>query len=136
MAETEEAVEQQQSNEQQEAGQQSGSEQVAQKAEFSEAGESASGGPGGSVEMLLDMTLPVTVSLGRTKMPVRRLLQLTPGSVVQLDKEIEAPVDLYVRDTKFATGDVVVVDGQFAVRVKEVCGVCEAAGDADEGGDG
>jgi flagellar motor switch/type III secretory pathway protein FliN len=46
-----------------------------------------------------------------------------PGSVLKLDKPIEAPADLYLKDTKFATGTVVVVDGRFAIRIKEIIGL-------------
>lgn len=121
MAETEEATKQEGQTDSPEES----SEKTAQSAEFSEAADSGGTSSAASVEILLDMSLPVTVSLGQTKIPVRRLLQLSPGSVLQLDKSIDAPVDLFVRDTKFATGDVVVVDGQFGVRVKEVCGGAE-----------
>jgi len=72
------------------------------------------------------MDVPVTVTVGETEMPVRELLQLGPGSVIKLDKSIDAPADLYLRDVKFATGDVVVVDGWFAVRIKQILGVEKA----------
>ena len=129
MAETEEATKQEGQTDSPQEGQtdspEESSEKTAQSAELSEATDGGGTSSAASVEILLDMSLPVTVSLGRTKIPVRRLLQLSPGSVLQLDKSIDAPVDLFVRDTKFATGDVVVVDGQFGVRVKEVCGGAE-----------
>jgi len=121
MAETEEATKQEGQTDSPEES----SEKTAQSAELSEATDSGGTSSAASVEILLDMSLPITVSLGRTRIPVRRLLQLSAGSVLQLDKSIDAPVDLFVRDTKFATGDVVVVDGQFGVRVKEVCGGAE-----------
>ena len=121
MAETEEATKQEGQTDSPEES----SEKTAQSAELSEATDSGGTSSAASVEILLDMSLPITVSLGRTRIPVRRLLQLSAGSVLQLDKSIDAPVDLFVRDTKFATGDIVVVDGQFGVRVKEVCGGAE-----------
>lgn len=121
MAETEEATKQEGQTDSPEES----SEKTAQSAELSEATDSGGTSSAASVEILLDMSLPITVSLGRTRIPVRRLLQLSAGSVLQLDKSIDAPVDLFVRDAKFATGDVVVVDGQFGVRVKEVCGGAE-----------
>jgi len=65
----------------------------------------------------------VTVGLGRAEIPVRRLLQLGPGSVLTLSKSVDSPVDLYLKDAKFAEGDVVVVDGCFGVRIKRVIGV-------------
>jgi len=77
---------------------------------------------GGKLDIILDMNVPVTVSIGRTEMPVRRLLQLGPGSVLKLDKPIDAPADLLLKDAKFAAGNVVVVDGRFAVRIKQIIG--------------
>ena len=55
-------------------------------------------------------------------MPIRRILQLGPGSVLKLDKPIDVPADLYMKDVKFASGTIVVVDGQFAVRIKQIFG--------------
>jgi flagellar motor switch protein FliN len=75
-----------------------------------------------SIEMLLDMTLPVSVSLGTGHIPIGKLLQLGPGSVLQLDRQVGEPADLYVRETKVATGDIVVVDDKFAIRVRQVVG--------------
>jgi len=94
----------------------------AQSVEFPEAsGKEAAGAPN-KLDILLDMSVPVAVSLGRTEIPVRRLLQLGPGSVLKLDKPIDEPADLFLKDAKFAAGDVVVVDGRFAVRIKQIIG--------------
>jgi flagellar motor switch protein FliN/FliY len=98
----------------------------AQSVEFSEANASPGVGPGGSIDILLDMNVPVTAAIGKKEMSIRRLLQLGPGSVLKLDKPIEAPADLYLRDKKFATGTVVVVEGQFAIRIKDIIGLGEA----------
>jgi flagellar motor switch protein FliN/FliY len=97
----------------------------AQAAEFPEAAETGATGAGGSIDILLDMTIPVTVTIGSTQIPIRRLLQLGPGSVVKLDKSVDSPMDLYLKDTKFATGSVVVVDGRFAVKIKQILGLGE-----------
>jgi flagellar motor switch protein FliN len=75
-----------------------------------------------SIDMLLDMTLPVSVSLGTGHVPIGKLLQLGPGSVLQLDRQVGEPADLYVRETKVATGDIVVVDDKFAIRIRQVIG--------------
>jgi len=96
-----------------------------QSAEFSEAVETAATGTGGSIDILLDMTIPVTVTIGSTQVPIRRLLHLGPGSVIKLDKAVDAPMDLYLKDTKFATGTIVVVDGRFAVKIKQILGLAE-----------
>jgi flagellar motor switch protein FliN len=75
-----------------------------------------------NIDMLLDMTLPVSVSLGTGHVPIGKLLQLGPGSVLQLDRQVGEPADLYIRDTKVATGDIVVVDDRFAIRIRQVIG--------------
>jgi flagellar motor switch protein FliN len=75
-----------------------------------------------NIDMLLDMTLPISVSLGTGHVPIGKLLQLGPGSVLQLDRQVGEPADLYIRDTKVATGDIVVVDERFAIRVRQVIG--------------
>jgi len=97
----------------------------AQAADFPETAETNATGAGGSIDILLDMTIPVTVTIGSTQIPIRRLLQLGPGSVVKLDKSVDAPMDLYLKDTKFATGSVVIVDGRFAVKIKQILGLSE-----------
>ncbi len=99
----------------------------AQSVEFSEAVDAESIGPGGSINILLDMNIPVSAVIGKTQTSVRRLLQLGPGSVVKIDKPIDAPIDLYIKDTKFAVGNVVAVDGRFAVKIKQIIGLGEPA---------
>lgn len=103
-----------------------------QSAEFSEAAETASAGAGGSIDILLDMNIPVTVTIGKTQMPIRRLLRLGPGSVVRLDKPIDEPAELYLKDSKFATGAIVVVDGTFAVRIEQILGSTEPKAEQNE----
>lgn len=104
----------------------------AQSVEFSEAPADAGTGAGGSIDILLDMDVPITVAIGKKEMTIRKLLQLGPGSVLKLDKPIDVPADLYLRDTKFATGDIVVVDGQFAVRMKHIIGLGDSDANTDE----
>lgn len=102
-----------------------------QSVELPEAVETEGGGSTGNVDILLDVNVPVTVNVGRTEIPIRRLLQLGPGSVLQLDKRLDAPADLYLRDAKFALADVVVVDGKFAVRIKQIIGTNVASGEPE-----
>lgn len=90
--------------------------------ELPDVAEGQSSGGSGQIDILLDMDVTVTVVLGTTQIPVRRLLQLGPGAVLKLEKPIEAPVDLYLKDSKFAEGEVVVVDNRFAVRIKQIVG--------------
>ena len=93
-----------------------------QSAEFPEATGPEGAGASASIDMLLDLNVPVTVAVGKIDMSVQRVLQLGPGSVVKLDKSIDAPADLYIMDNKFASGNVVVVEGKFAVRITEIVG--------------
>jgi flagellar motor switch protein FliN/FliY len=102
----------------------------AQSVEFSEAvGTEAATGTG-SIDVLLAMNVAVTVVIGQAELPVKRLLKLGPGSVLQLDKSIDEPADLYLKDTKFATGNIVVVDGRFAIRIKQIFGLNDTAAEA------
>ena len=98
-----------------------------QSVEFPDAAEAMGTGGDGSIELLLDVNISVMVSIGQTEIPVRKLLQLGPGSVLKLDKSVDAPADLYLKDTKFATGSIVVVDDQFAVRIKQILGLGDVA---------
>lgn len=93
-----------------------------QSVEFAEVNETAAQGPGTSIDILLGMEVPVTVVFGRAEVPIQQLLQLSPGAVLKLNKSVDMPVELYLKDTKFAIGDIVVVDDKFAVRIKEIIG--------------
>jgi flagellar motor switch protein FliN/FliY len=88
--------------------------------EFPEAPQDAPAGPGGQIDLLLDMDVPVSVVLGATRIPIRRLLQIGPGSVLKLDRSVEAPAELYLKESKFAEAEVVVVDDRFAVRITQI----------------
>lgn len=69
------------------------------------------------LELLLDVKLEVSIELGRTTMLVRDILELGPGSVVELDKMAGETVDLLINDKKLAEGEVVVVDENFGIRI-------------------
>jgi flagellar motor switch protein FliN/FliY len=91
-----------------------------QDAELPEAeGQPAAAG-GGQIDILLDTEVPLEVRLGGVELPIRDVLQLAPGSVVALEKQAGEPLDLYLRDVKFATGHLVVVGDRLGVRIKEV----------------
>jgi flagellar motor switch protein FliN/FliY len=75
-----------------------------------------------NMDVLMDIGVELTVQLGSCQMPMRDVLHLTPGSVVQLDKAADAPVDLYVSGKLFARGEVVVVDGRIGIRITELIG--------------
>ncbi len=71
----------------------------------------------GSIEVLYDLKLDLVVELGRTKKPIREILELARGSIIELEKLAGDPVDIYVNDKKLAEGEVVVVDDHFGVRI-------------------
>jgi len=125
MAKEEQAVKEKQDR--QEKTSQEDTKKQAQSVEFSEVVETGTTSAGGNIDILLDMSVPITVTLGRTEIPVQRLLQIGPNSVLKLDKSIDEPADLYLKDTKFATGSVVVVDGRFAVKIEQILGLGDSA---------
>jgi flagellar motor switch protein FliN/FliY len=73
-----------------------------------------------NLELLFDVTLPLVVELGRTRLSVREILDLGPGSIIELDKLAGEPVDLYVNDVLFARGEVVVIEENFGIRITEI----------------
>ncbi|TVP45381.1 MAG: flagellar motor switch protein FliN [Gemmatimonadales bacterium] len=75
---------------------------------------------GGGLSLLYDLPLPVSVELGRARLPVQEILGLGRGSVIQLDRLAGEPVDLFVGDRKFAQGEVVVMGEQFAIRITRI----------------
>ncbi len=72
------------------------------------------------MELLLDISLPVTVELGRTRMMIRDILHLAPGSVLELDKLAGEPVDILINEKSIARGEVVVIDESFGVRLTSI----------------
>lgn len=83
-------------------------------------------GPGTAVlgatplTVLNDVMMTVTAELGRTVMPIRDLLNLSPGMVVEIDRIAGAPIDLLVNGRRIAVGEVVVIDEEFGVRITEI----------------
>lgn len=73
-----------------------------------------------NLDMLLDIPLQVTVELGRTKRAVQDILELSSGSILELDKLAGEPVDIHVNNKLIAQGEVVVIDENFGVRVTEI----------------
>ncbi len=71
-------------------------------------------------ELLLDVELPVSVSFGRAQVALKDVLKLTTGSIVELNRSILEPVEVIVNNCVIARGEVVVVDGNFGVRVHQV----------------
>lgn len=73
-----------------------------------------------SLDRVYDLTVPVTVEVGRTNLSVQEILQLAPGSVVELDHAADAPVELLVHGKCVAKGEIVVVDDFYGVRITAV----------------
>jgi flagellar motor switch protein FliN/FliY len=75
---------------------------------------------GFGLHLLRDVEMTLSVEIGRARMTVRELLQLSPGSVVELDRAAGAPADLLVNGRLIARGEVVVVDEDFGLRITEL----------------
>ena len=87
------------------------------KAEFQQLSQPAGKPETQNIDMLLDVNLPVSIELGRTRMSISDILSLGPGSVVELNKLAGEPVDLLVNYKIVARGEVVVIDENFGVRI-------------------
>jgi len=73
-----------------------------------------------NLESLLDVPVTLSVEIGRSRLPIKDLVSLSQGSVIELDREVSEPLDLLVNGKLMARGEVVVVDGQFGLRLIEV----------------
>lgn len=80
-----------------------------------------------NIGLILDVPLSVTVELGRTKKSIKDILELTNGSIVELDKLAGEPVDIQVNGKFLAKGEVVVIDENFGVRITEIASLAERA---------
>ncbi len=75
-----------------------------------------------------DIPLEVTVELGRTRLLIRDILDLTPGAIIELDKVAGEPVDLFANGMLVARGEVIVIDDNFGVRVTEIITAADRKG--------
>lgn len=73
-----------------------------------------------NLNLLLDIPLEVTVELGRTKRSVQEILEMSSGSIIELDKLAGEPVDILVNNRYIAKGEVVVIDENFGVRITDI----------------
>lgn len=73
-----------------------------------------------TMELLLDVDLPVSISFGRTQLPMKDVLKLTTGSIVELNRGVNEQVEVLVNRCLIARGEVVVVDGNYGVRILEI----------------
>ena len=78
-----------------------------------------------NLQLILDIPLKLSVELGRTKMPVSELLNLTQGSVIELNKLAGEPMEVMVNDKPIARGEAVVVNEKFGVRLTDVISPAE-----------
>jgi flagellar motor switch protein FliN/FliY len=84
------------------------------------AGEGGGAAVATRMDLLYDLELDATLQFGSREMPLREVLALGPGDVVELDRHVSEPVDLVVGDRIVARGEVVVASGNFALRITEV----------------
>jgi flagellar motor switch protein FliN len=73
-----------------------------------------------NMERLLDVEINVTVRFGKTEMPLRDVVRFGVGSMIELNRTVDEPVELLVNNFPFARGEVVVIDGYYGVRVTEI----------------
>jgi flagellar motor switch protein FliN/FliY len=79
-----------------------------------------------NLNLVMDVPVSLTIELGSCQLPMKEVLQLNIGSVVQLDKPADAPVELSVNGKLIARGEVVVVEDRFGVKITEVVGSANA----------
>jgi flagellar motor switch protein FliN len=82
------------------------------------AGDSAN--PNAHLDLLLDVQLEATIRFGERQLLLRDVLSATPGSIIELDRQLNAPADLLVAGRLMARGEVVVVNGNFGLRITEL----------------
>lgn len=80
-----------------------------------------------TLDLVLDVKVKVTVQLGSCQLPMREVLALAPGAIIQLNQNASDPVGLYVNDKLVAYGEVVVVEDSFGIKITELVGSRSAA---------
>lgn len=73
-----------------------------------------------TLDLLMDVELPVSISFGKTELPLKDVLKLTTGSIVELNRGLSEPVELLVNHCLVARGEVVVMDGNYALRIQQI----------------
>ena len=92
----------------------------AEFAKFAPTGAGLPGGAGNDLNMILDIPVQLTVELGRTRIPIKQILQLGQGSVVELETMAGEPMDVLVNGFLIAQGEVVVVNDKFGIRLTDI----------------
>jgi flagellar motor switch protein FliN/FliY len=97
------------------------------RAQFNDLGPkgAAAGGQEINLNLILDVAVTLALEVGRARMSVRELLQLAPGSIVELDRLASEPLDVLVNGVRIARGEVVVVNDKFGIRLTEVVSATE-----------
>jgi flagellar motor switch protein FliN len=78
------------------------------------------GGTPSALDLLMDVELPVSVSFGRAQLPIKEVLKLSSGSIVELARNVSEPVELIVNNCVIARGEVVVIEGNYGIRIEEI----------------
>jgi flagellar motor switch protein FliN/FliY len=97
------------------------------RAQFNDLGPKGAAPSGQEVNLnlILDVAVTLALEVGRTRMPVRELLQLAPGAIVELDRLASEPLDVLVNGVRIARGEVVVVNDKFGIRLTDVVSATE-----------
>ena len=83
---------------------------------------------GDGLNTLLDVPIQLSLEIGKTQLSIRELLKLNPGSVVELNKAVYEPLDIYVNGTLIAQGEMVTVNDKFAIRLTDIINPTERMG--------
>lgn len=78
-----------------------------------------------NLDLLMDVPLDVSVRLGHIRMQIRDLLKLNKGSLVELDKEADEPLEIYVNDRLLAYGEVVMIKDKLGIRITDIVSLAE-----------
>ena len=78
-----------------------------------------------NLEVVLDIPVTLSMEVGRTRISIRNLLQLNQGSVIELERAVSEPLDIFVNGTLIAHGEVVVVNDKFGIRLTDVISPAE-----------
>jgi flagellar motor switch protein FliN len=97
------------------------------RAQFNDLGTNAAAGAGQemNLNLILDVAVTLALEVGRARMSVRELLQLSPGAIVELDRLAGEPLDVLVNGVRVARGEVVVVNEKFGIRLTDVVSASE-----------
>jgi flagellar motor switch protein FliN/FliY len=80
----------------------------------------AVGGERSKMDLLMDVEMPVSVSFGRAQLPLKDVIKLTTGSIVELNRNVRDPVEVIINNCVIARGEVVVVEGNYGIRILQI----------------